>query len=477
MLTESLIFSLGGWVIRLGMIPVIGMRKDNPTTCLAWLAVIFLMPWIGLLLYLLLEEHGLSRPRLSRRIKKHKNFHLTNSVYSRFSNYEDPLAKPEYQTLVHLAEKHGGLPMLGSNRVSLIADTNEFIESLITDIQRAENHVHLLFYMFRDDVTGKKVARALVDAAQKGVVCRVLGDAVGSRGMFFGLGKWMSKHGVQVHRALPANPLRLRLARLDIRNHRKLAVIDGRIGYTGSQNIVVPEFGHKKAGQWHDVMIRIQGPTVRQLQSVFLEDWFYETQEILDYPDMYPSCSSSEGEAAVQVLPTGPDRPIHGFQDLVIQAIHTAERKVAVVSPYFIPNEGLITALRLAAARGVEVEVIMPDRSDHFLIDQASAYYCGVVLQNGASVYLFQEGMLHTKIITIDQAVAMVGSANFDIRSFYLNMELVNIVFDPQFNYQLSMLLNCYKNNSLRVNKDYWFKRPLYKRMTEGVVKIFSPLL
>ncbi len=476
MLTLSFLWSLSNWVIRLGMIPVIGMRKDNPTTCLAWLAVIFLMPWPGLILYLFLEEHSLSRPRLSRRIKKHRNFHLTNSKYSLFLNYQDSHIKKEHKTLVHLAEKHGGMPLLGSNQVSLIADTEEFNATLIADIEKAEKHVHLLFYMFRNDATGQKVARALVKAVQRGVECRVLGDAVGCRGMFSGLGNWMKKNGVQAYRALPANPLRLRLARFDIRNHRKLAVIDGQIGYTGSQNIHVPEFGHKKAGQWHDVMIRVKGPTVRQLQSVFVEDWFCETQQIIDNPDIYPP-SVKEGHASVQMMPTGPDRPTDGFQDVIIQAIHTAERKVCIVTPYFIPNDGLITALRLAAARGVEVEIIAPDRSDHLLLDQASAYYFGVVMQNGANVYHFNDGMLHTKILTIDQSMAMVGSANFDIRSFYLNMELVSIIFDPEFSYDLNLLLNRYKEGSVRLSPVQWFRRPLYKRVIEGVVKIFSPLL
>lgn len=467
---------VGGWIIRICMIPVIGMRKDDPTTCLAWVAVIFLSPWLGLVLYLLVGEHGLSRPRVFRRLKEHRNFHLVNSEYLECPSYQGCQVNRDYQVLVSLAEAHGGLPLLGSNKVGLIADTDDFISSLMTDIKEARNHVHLLFYIFRNDDTGRQVAGALVEAAQKGVQCRVLADAVGSRGMFSELGSWMSRKGVEVYPALPANPLRLRLSRLDIRNHRKLAVIDGQIGYTGSQNIVESEFGHKKAGQWHDVMVRIKGPTVRQLQTVFVEDWYYETDEVLDFPDLYPN-ARKEGKATIQVVPTGPDQPTEGFQDILIQSIQSARRKISITSPYFIPNEGLITALRLATARGVDVDIIVPDRSDHLLVDQATAYYCGVALKNGCNVYLFNQGMLHTKIMTVDDDMAIVGSANFDIRSFYLNMELVLILFEPEFIYNLSMLQNCYKGHSSLVRADAWFKRPLPKRVTEGVVKIFSPLL
>ncbi len=476
MIFDSLFWTLGGWVIRVCMIPIIGMRKDDPTTSLAWVAVIFLSPWLGLILYLLVGEYGLSRPRLSRRLRNHKNFHLVNSEYLECPSYQGCQVSHDYQVLVSLAERHGGLPLLGSNKVELIADTDEFISSLISEIQKAEIHIHLLFYIFRNDETGKRVADALAQAAKRGVQCRVLADAVGSRGMFSELGKWMTEQGIEIFPALPASPLRLRLSRLDIRNHRKLAIIDGQAAYTGSQNIVESDFGHKKAGEWHDVMVKINGPTVRQLQAVFVEDWYYETGEVLDFPDLYP-VATKEGSAAIQVVPTGPDQPTEGFQDILIQSIHSAKRKISITSPYFIPNEGLITALRLAAARGVDVDIIVPDRSDHYLVDQASAYYCGVVLKNGANVYLFREGMIHTKIMTVDDDMAMVGSANFDIRSFYLNIELVLILFDPEFIYNLRMLQNCYKGHSTLIRPDAWFKRPLPKRMFEGMVKIFSPLL
>lgn len=476
MIFDSLFFILGGWVIRICMIPVIGMRKDDPTTSLAWVAVIFLSPWLGLILYLLVGEYGLSRPRLARRLRNHKNFYLVNSEYLEYPSYQGSRVAPDYQVLVNLAERHGGLPLLGSNNVHLIAHTDEFISSLISDIRKAGDHIHLLFYIFRDDDTGTMVARALAEASARGVRCRVLADAVGSRGMFSQLGKWMIEHGVEVYAALPASPLRLRLSRLDIRNHRKLAIIDGQVAYTGSQNIVDSDFGHKKAGEWHDVMVRIKGPTVRQLQAVFVEDWFYETEQVLDFPELYP-IARKEGQATIQVVPTGPDRPTEGFQDILIQAIHSARQKISITSPYFIPNEGLITALRLASARGVDVDIIVPDRSDHLLVDQASAYYCGVVLKNGGNVYLFKEGMLHTKIMTVDDDMAMVGSANFDIRSFYLNTELVLILFEPEFIYNLRMLQNCYKGHSIKIRPEAWFKRPLPKRMAEGMVKIFSPLL
>ncbi|MFW6005762.1 MAG: phospholipase D-like domain-containing protein, partial [Desulfonatronovibrionaceae bacterium] len=336
MLFDSIFWEAGAWMIRIVMIPVIGMRKDDPATSLAWVALVFFSPWLGLVLYLLAGEYGLSRPGLSRRLKNHRNFHLANVKHHDIPALEESRVSREYQVVVDLAARHGGLPLLGGNRVKLIGDTSDFIASLIRDIGRARKHIHLLFYIFRNDQTGKTVARALAGAAQRGVKCRVLADAVGSRGLFSQLGKWMTSQGIEVFQSLPASPLRLRLARLDTRDHRKLAVIDGRIGYSGSQNIVDPEFGHKKAGQWHDVMVRIKGPTVSHLQSVFVQDWFYETGRVIDCASLYPAADSC-GEASIQVLPSSPAHPTEGFQDIIIQSINSAKRTVSIISPYFIP--------------------------------------------------------------------------------------------------------------------------------------------
>ena len=260
-------------------------------------------------------------------------------------------------------------------------------------------------------------------AAQRGVACRVLADAVGSRRLFRRLAPYLRQRGVRIFPALPANLWRLPFKRLDLRNHRKLAVIDGRVAFTGSQNIVEASYGHKRAGVWHDIMARITGPVVRQLQGIFLEDWFYETGELLEDAALFPSCPP-DGPIAVQVVPTGPDQPTELFQDLIVRAIFLARRRVVITSPYFIPNEATLLAMRLAALRGVEVDLVIPKRSDHRLVNAAGSFYCEYLMRYGVRVFLFQQGMLHAKTLTVDDELAMFGSANYDIRSFALNFEL-----------------------------------------------------
>lgn len=180
---------------------------------------------------------------------------------------------------------------------------------------------------------------------------------------------------------------------------------------------------------------------------------------------------------ALQIVPTGPDRSTEGFHDLLIQAIQSAQRKVVITSPYFIPSEGLLTALRLAVNRGVKVDLILPSRSDHLLVDLASFFYCGVLLECGANVYLFEDGMLHAKLLRVDDSVAMLGSANFDIRSFYLNLEVVLFLFDQGFMYRVRQLQSQYRRHSRKIDPAVWARRPLHRRLTEAMAKVFSPLL
>jgi cardiolipin synthase len=217
---------------------------------------------------------------------------------------------------------------------------------------------------------------------------------------------------VRIFPVLPAQLWRLLFARLDLRNHRKLAVIDGVLAMTGSQNIVEASYGHKRAGAWHDVMARITGPVVRQLQSIFLEDWFYASGELLQDAGLFP-LNQSTGSIAIQVIPTGPDEPTELFQDLVVRAIFLARHRVVITSPYFIPNEAMLLALRLAALRGVQVDLVIPKRCDHPVVNAAGAFYCDYLMRYGVRVFLFQEGMLHAKTLTIDDELGMFGSARW----------------------------------------------------------------
>jgi cardiolipin synthase len=375
-----------------------------------------------------------------------------------------------------LAEQVGGLPVVAGNSISLMTDTDVVIDRLIADIDAARQHVHLLFYIFKDDVVGRRVGDALVRAAQRGVACRVLADAVGSRQLFHHFAPMLRQQGVRVLPVLPAKLWRIPFARLDLRNHRKLAVIDGLVAYTGSQNIVEPSYGHKRAGVWHDIMARLTGPVVSQMQGIFLEDWFYESGELLEDAALFPPCAA-DGSVAMQVVPTGPDQPTELFQDLIVKAIFLARHRVVITSPYFIPNEAMLLALRLAAMRGVQVDLVIPQRSDHPLVEAAGSFYCGYLMAHGVNVHLFSEGMLHAKTLTVDNEFAMFGSANYDIRSFDLNFELNLFVHAEEAVEEMWRLQRGYLERSQQAVLGQWPSKTLGGRLKMNLAKLFSPLL
>lgn len=469
------IYLASEWIIRVVMLGVVP-RGRAPQAALAWLVIIFFLPWIGLAIYLLVG---------TRRLSARRAFQYHQAI-TRLGDFEreilnrpqviQPEVHERQRDIVALAEKLSLMPVLGGNSAEFMTDTNDVIDRLIADIDEAREHVHLLFYIWRDDATGQRVAAALERAAQRGVKCRVMVDAVGSSGMLRALTRQLRRAGVEVRAALPVNPLRLLLARIDLRNHRKLVIIDGRTAYTGSQNIVDADYGGAKAGAWQDIMARLTGPIVVQLQLVFVEDWFAETAQLLDEPGIITDPSPTGGVPA-QTIPSGPHASRGSVQDLFIAAIHEAEERVIITSPYFVPSESIIAALRIAAGRGVEVDIVTPERSDQRLVDAASRACYQELLDAGVRIHLHERGLLHAKTLTADRALALVGSANLDMRSFDLNFELTLALYGPEVTDLVREAQTRYMLESRRLDPAAWAARPARRTVTERLAALLGPLL
>lgn len=323
---------------------------------------------------------------------------------------------------------------------------------------------------------GTRVLAALERARSRGVRCRILADAVASRRFLRRVGPQLIRQGIQVVPVLPVNPLRRFLARFDLRNHRKLAVVDGQVAYAGSQNIVRPDYHYKGVGDYRDLMVRVVGPSVSQLQAVFLEDWEFESGESIDEPDYFPP-PRIHGAAALQVVPSGPNHPTRILRDLAIEGLHAARNRVGIITPYFVPDEALLVALRLAVVRGARVDLIVPACRDQLWVGLAAEFVFGELLEHGVHIHLHQHGMLHVKAMIVDDDFAMLGSANFDIRSFYLNFELNLLSYDPYLN----GLLRTYQANCIEQSRELdlstWQRRGSLKQWGAQVAKLLSPLL
>ena len=474
MISFSSILYFAEWIVRVLALFVV-VRKRRPTAALAWLVVIYFQPGIGIVLYLLIGRNRLPWRRTRQHTQLVKRLEHLKRQFESHPHVVHPKLGPQCKAAITLAERYGSMPILDGNSLTLISDTNEVIRRLTADIDAAKEHVHMLFYIFQNDETGRRVADALKRAAGRGVKCRLLLDAVGSWGTLRSIGRDLKRDGVEVQDALPVGFLRRRASRIDLRNHRKVAVIDGIIGYAGSQNIVDDNYGHKDL-VWYDLMARLNGPVVQELQTVFVEDWNFRTNILLDEQDVFPTPEQS-GAVPAQVLPSGPDYPVASYQRLVVAALYSANERVVITTPYFVPDEPFLQALQVVAQRDVEVNLVLPVKTDHPLIDMAGQAYFEELLEAGVRIFGYENGLLHAKTITIDDSIAFLGSSNFDIRSFSLNFEINLLLYGGEATQTLRERQMEYLNNSHAIEWSDWQKRSSSKRMLHEVAKLFSPLL
>jgi cardiolipin synthase len=373
-----------------------------------------------------------------------------------------------------LAENAGGSPILGGNSIELLVDYDATVARLTADIDSAKHHIHLLFYILADDRTTAPVIEALGRAAKRGVRCRVLADAIGSRSGLRTLTPKLAALGVAVHATLPMSLWPWRKARMDLRNHRKIAVIDGSVAYTGSQNLVAKDF--KEGVAYEDLMARVSGPVVLELQHIFVSDWFLETEEVLDSEGEFPSPKIA-GDVPAQALASGPAFPVRGNQQLIVALVHGARKKVVLTTPYFIPDEPLLQAMQTAVLRGVEVHLIVSEAGDHPIVNLAQESYYEELLEAGVSIHLYQKRFLHAKHLSIDAAVAVIGSSNLDIRSFALNAEVMLMAYDAAVAGQLAVEQDRYCVDSRLLTLADAKGQSFGRRFARNLARLLSPLL
>jgi cardiolipin synthase A/B len=470
------------WLIRLSLIVVVILRRRPVSVSLAWITILVATPVFGALLYLLIGENrlGTRRIRLFHKLTEGMDQQAVGLWRHRHQNWT-----PEehfYQQIWRTATAVAGLPPLGGNSLKLIGVSEQFLAELSADIDKATSHVHLLYYIYTTTPASLAVSEAVIRAVGRGVQCRILVDAVGSREFLDSdVAGRMRAAGVKVVAALPVNPVRALFERLDLRNHRKVAVIDGRIAYTGSQNISDSTFRagfNPRVGSWIDATVRAEGPAAQALGVIFLQDWQLDSGEtVADVTAFLPDLGPPKGECVVQVFPSGPGPTPAGIHETILTTIYAAKEELIITTPYFVPDDATRRALQAAAVRGVRVILVMPLDVDGRIVAAASRAHWLELLESGVRIMLYRGGLLHAKTISVDRLMAFIGSANLDMRSFYLNFEATLIVYDDDFASVLRFLQMDYISDSEEVHLDQWRSRSRLRTFADSAAQLLGPLL
>jgi len=463
------------------MLTVLAAERFRPTPALTWLLVAALVPWVGPLLYWFFGRPWLSEGRRIRMREMTAEIHWL--IVNRYPvSRDDVLAmtaglEEGDRGLSRLGESIGGMPPVGGNDLRLFHESKDLFAAMVADIEAARSTVHFLTYIVLDDEGGMPVMEAMMRAAGRGVPVRFLVDALGSRPFLRGeTCRRLRASGVQVVEALPGGVIRSLFTRIDLRNHRKIAVIDGEIGYVGSHNLADKSFRIKpKFAPWVDATVRMHGPVVSELQRVFVEDWYLETGE--SHLDTIRLFGPSPEPTVAQVIPTGPLKPDCSAPDLVVTLLGLARDEIVLTTPYFVPDAPTISALSVAARRGVQVRLVVPARNDSALVAHAARAFYAPLLEAGVEIFEFHGGLLHAKTITVDTRVAFVSSANLDRRSFELNEEVSLLLYDGAATRQVRDLQDRYLERSTPVDAAAWTRRGLPSRLVDNAAALLSAVL
>jgi cardiolipin synthase len=472
MLSFGTAYVISEWMLRIAMLVYVPQRR-SPASARAWLLLIFFLPWLGFALYALIGRAYVPRRRLEMQARLAE---LMASMPERFQWMAPtlPPVMPHLAEGARLARNLGSFDVCGGNMVELLDDYQSSLERLRLDIESAQSTVHLLYYIFADDETGRRMAETIERAARRGVTCRLLLDSVGSRAALRRIAPRLRAAGVEVVPLLPLRVLRPGRARADLRNHRKIAVIDSNIGYVGSQNIVDADANRGLSNQ--ELVARVVGPVAHQLQAVLLADRHEELGDRIDWLKLFPDCPAS-GASAAQVLPSGPGHQEGNTQEVLVSLIYGAQKRVVLTTPYFVPDATFLAAMRTVSARGVAVHLIVSRHSNKPVVQFAQQSYFEDLLVAGVKIHMYHDAFLHAKHVSIDDAVVAVGSSNLDIRSFALNSEVTLLVYDASVVAQLRRIQDRYIAGSDEVTLDRWRERSPARRWLQNMCRLTDTLI
>jgi cardiolipin synthase len=482
LLDFALIVVMIGWVL---------MAKSDSTSAVAWCLLIIFLPFFGALFFVLFGNQHVGRPL--RRKRRHKQRYREPAQVARPAGEADPtqaLADDEpcrgtpEEGLARLAQRFDGYPLTVGNRAEFYHEGAPAYQAMLEAIRGARHHIHMETFILQPDDSGREFLGALTAKAKEGVQVRLLYDAMGSLRLHAGRLRELRGAGGKVFAFLPVNPFRRRI-QVNLRNHRKILVVDGTVAFVGGLNVGDEYLGKvRRFGFWRDTHFRLEGPAVRYVQRVFAEDWDFAAGEHLgDRPGAEPGQSyfrpgrPAGGDVPVQVVESGPDRDLKAIREIYFAAVLSARERLWVASPYFVPDSGLRDALRLAGYRGVDVRLLGQFRPDKWIPLFAARYYWEEMLAAGVKVYQYARGMLHSKVVLMDGRWASVGTANLDNRSLHLNFEINCLFYSPAVVAELEAAFLRDLTYSIRLDRDVYARRPFAARLLENACRLLSPVL
>ena len=452
-------------------------RNRRPQTALAWLVLIFALPVPGILLFLLFGSRRL--PRSRRRKQREISKYILETTEGIEQVRRDKPWPPWLEPIVELNRKLGAMPLVGGNTAKIHTEYLKSIEAMTDAVAEARKYVHAEFYILSFDRSTVQFFEAMRVAVERGVIVRVLMDHVAmlrSAG-YHRTVKKLKRIGVQWHVMLPVQPLRGKYQRLDLRNHRKILVVDGTVAFTGSQNMIDSTYnkrGNLRRGlHWKDFMVRFEGPIVAGINALFITDWYSETDELLlrETPDVAPAARVNTVDA--QVLPSGPGFEGENNLRLFNSLVYAATERVILTSPYFVPDDSMLYAITTAAQQGLDVQLFASEVGDQPIVYHAQRSYYEALLRAGVRIWLYQSPVvLHAKHFTIDDRVAVIGSSNMDMRSFSLNLEISVMVHGEDFVKKMRKVEQSYRELSRELTLDEWMKRPRAAAVLDNVARL-----
>ncbi|KGL64291.1 cardiolipin synthase [Polaribacter sp. Hel1_85] len=454
----------------------------RPTKTLAWLLAIFTIPIGGILFYFILGRNR--RKNKFYQLKKTKEI---TQYYAKVDDYYNTLDKSKESNIPTVIKEHIKLAKLITKGSKFIpTHNNELIplkngkatfEAIFTALKKAKNFIHIQYYIFEEGNLAEKFKEILIEKAKKGVEIRFLYDALGSRTLSNKYLKSLKEAGIQVYSFLPMR-LGKFLSSINYRNHRKIIIVDGIIGYTGGINVSDKYItGDAVLGNWYDMHLQLKGSVVNSLQAVFALDWSFASGNDSLLNIKYFLENSTPGKSTAQIVASGPDSDFSSIHQLYFSIINSAKKYVYITNPYIIPGEAIKESLQVAAMSGIDVRLLLSANSDSFLVKWNVRSHFENLLESGVKIYLYPDGFLHSKVIISDNELTSIGTANLDIRSFEQNYEVNTLIYDSQITSLLKQdfLKDCKKSN--KINYQEYLKRPKTDRLKEGLAKVFSPVL